>query len=206
MRQIPFVAYIRYKSSLDSDVKSYSFGLPNGYFVLDGDEYADIFAYSFEDITVGDPVPPKGIRESTLPTDVKAAKYFLEAMETIATVAEPSGSQQFTIRAAQLRRIPNPTDYPREVSIAGFVTDTNQNKPVYNKEVIRISGNQVWKGYNTDKWIDTPGSVTDNGVKSLKASMETAFATKLPSYISYMVDKIDYSGVLYGRNGFHFPR
>jgi len=94
---------------------------------------------------------------------------------------------------------------PAQLMLTGFVESSAENIQTYSNTQ-RISGGEVWSGPVQHSNDATPATTVDDEVKALKSAIESALATNMPPNAVYQVFRIDYSGIVYGDRGFHFPR
>lgn len=94
---------------------------------------------------------------------------------------------------------------PAQLQITGFYKSTATNLQPH-PTLERIHAGEVLNGPGAHSWDANPVTTIDNEVKALKAAMEGAITTALPGGVSFNIFRIDYSGVIYGDRGYHFPR
>lgn len=131
------------------------------------------------------------------------------------TVAEPGGGQQRSLLgsarggmsglARGLAVKPQMGEIPAQASITGFWDDSGKNLQPHPEKQVLHTGSAV-SGPGAHPWNSNPTSNTDTQVKSLKTAIENALTANLPSSVVFDVFRIEYSGVIYGDRGYHFPR
>lgn len=90
---------------------------------------------------------------------------------------------------------------PAQVMITGFYDVDSSNAQIYQEQQI-ISGNEIYTG--AAKASATHNPTTDAGVKALRNAIDAEFEAALNNVI-YSIFRIEYSGVIYGDRGYHFP-
>lgn len=130
-------------------------------------------------------------------------------------VAIPGGGQAQSFGATSLGGFSNYVngcavkpqfgENPAQLMLAGFYESNGSNAQPYSDKTV-ISGGSEQEGPGAHAYDDTPTSTIDNEVKTLKEAFETAITAALPDGVEYSIFRIEYSGIVYGQKGFHFPR
>lgn len=94
---------------------------------------------------------------------------------------------------------------PAQFMITGFYDNSSATNQQPHVVVQRISGGETYQGRVASAAENNPNSWVDNDVYTLKSAIETALSTSLPANLNAKVFRIDYSGVVYGDRGYHFP-
>ena len=89
--------------------------------------------------------------------------------------------------------------------ITGFYDNSSATNQQPHVVVQRISGGETYQGRVASAAENKPNNWVDNDVYALKSAIETALSTSLPANLNAKVFRIDYSGVVYGDRGYHFP-
>lgn len=148
----------------------------------------------------------------------KIANLVYESLEAISpdtvNIAIPGGGQHRSFSGKQKGGIggmvngtavkPRFGDFPAQLMLTGFYKSETQNLQPYS-ELERIHCGNVMYGPGEHSWDDTPTSTIDTEVSSLKLALETAIDAGIPGNIFYKIYRIDYSGIIYGNRGYHFP-
>ena len=93
---------------------------------------------------------------------------------------------------------------PAQFMITGFYDNSSATNQQPHVVVQRISGGETYEG-RVASVKNTPNSWVDNDVYTIKSVIESALSTSLPENFNAKVFRIDYSGVVYGDRGYHFP-
>lgn len=146
----------------------------------------------------------------------KIGALIFEGLEvsTILNIAEPGGGQHGSgggqgrsglsgmTRGTGVK--PQMGEVPAQASISGFYDANDLNvQPHPEKQLIHAG--EVVTGPGSAPWLNNPATATDSGVSGLKNELETRIAANLPSGVTFEIWRIDYSGVVYGDKGYHFP-
>lgn len=95
---------------------------------------------------------------------------------------------------------------PARASITGFYDATSENLQTYaDKQLISANTNYIGAG-GAHSQNDIPTSTVQAEVKALKALLVADLDAGLPSAVSYSIFRIEYSGIIWGNAGFHFPQ
>lgn len=101
--------------------------------------------------------------------------------------------------------VPQIGESPALVRLVGFYTSSALNiQPHPAKQLIHAG--ETLTGPGATPWENNPVSTVDTEVASLKSDLETDITAGLPGGIDFSVFRIDYSGVVYGDRGYHFPQ
>jgi hypothetical protein len=144
----------------------------------------------------------------------KIANSVYEAIEllsyaNIISIASPGGGQQSSSNG--MSSLKNGTavkpqfgETPAQLQITGFFNSVSKNIQPHS-ELKRIHAGDVVSGQNQHSWESNPSSNVNNEVAILKTALEASIADALPD-LTYKIFRIDYSGVIYGDRGYHFPQ
>lgn len=149
----------------------------------------------------------------------KIAGLVYGGLETIVpstiSIAKPGGGQQRSVGNTEYGGTsglvygcavkPQMGETPAQLQISGFYNSSAANIQPH-PELERIHAGEVLDGPGAHGWDINPVSTVDNEVKALKAAMEAAISPALPGSVTYSIYRIEYSGVIYGNRGYHFPR
>ncbi len=94
---------------------------------------------------------------------------------------------------------------PAQLMLTGFYESSLPNTPTHT-DIQRFSGGEVYTGPAAHPSTGGPATSVNIEVADLKSDIEQALATTMPAGAVYEVFRIDYSGVVYGDKGHHFPR
>lgn len=94
---------------------------------------------------------------------------------------------------------------PAQLMFTGFYQSSNANVSAYADHQL-FSGGEVYTGPGANTAMAVPTTTFANEVKALKTALETAVTAALPDGTAFEIFRIDYSGVVYGDKGYHFPR
>jgi hypothetical protein len=94
---------------------------------------------------------------------------------------------------------------PAQLKIAGFYLSTASNLQQY-ANTQRISAGVVYSGPDSHSNDGMPVATINNEAKTVRDTLRTAIAEALPAGTVFSIFKLDYSGVVYGDRGFHFPQ
>ena len=96
-------------------------------------------------------------------------------------------------------------DYPAQLMITGFYHSSSENLTT-NDEINIFSANQGNLGSLFAPHVNVPKSYINSEVKTLKTLLDSVIASpNLPLYANAKVHRLDYSGIIFGNRGFHFP-
>lgn len=94
---------------------------------------------------------------------------------------------------------------PAQLMITGFYVSSAENaQPYANTQ--RISGGTVYSGPAAHPYDAVPSATITTEVKALKSSITAAITDALPVGVEFSIFRIDYSGIVFGNGGFHFPQ
>lgn len=93
---------------------------------------------------------------------------------------------------------------PAQAMITGFYDANDQNSQPHPEKQL-IHAGETLTGPGASPSLENPASATDTGVSALRSVLETNLQANMPAGIIYEVFRIDYSGVIYGDRGYHFP-
>jgi hypothetical protein len=94
---------------------------------------------------------------------------------------------------------------PAQLMITGFYQSSAANiQPYANSQ--RISGGTVYSGPGAHTNDAIPVSTINSEVKTMKAAIKAAVTAGLPAGTTFQIFRIDYSGIVFGDKGFHFPQ
>ena len=100
--------------------------------------------------------------------------------------------------------VPQFGEKPALLMITGFYnSETLNSSPHENLQ--RIHAGEVVEGQAKHLYDSSPRPDIDDQVLDLKESVESAIATYAPSVSYAKVFRIDFSGIIYGDRGLHFP-
>ena len=142
----------------------------------------------------------------------KIANSVYEALESIVpdtiNIALPGGGQHSSSNGMSgltngMAVKPQFGETPAQLQITGFYKSTNKNTQPH-PELNRIHAGDNVTGQNQHSWESNPVSIQNSEVIALKSALETAIDNALPD-LNYKIFRIDYSGVIYGDRGYHFP-
>jgi len=146
----------------------------------------------------------------------KIATLMFEGLEasTSLNLAEPGGGQHQSLGGQGRSGMSGLTrgtgvkpqfgEAPAQAMITGFydANDAN-NQPHPEKQLIHAG--ETLTGPGATPWLQNPAAATDAGCAALRAELETRISANLPAGVSFEIFRIDYSGVVYGDKGYHFP-
>lgn len=149
----------------------------------------------------------------------KIASMAYEGLEalvpSVISIATPGGGQHTSIGGMQdgglggmtpgLAVKPQFGETPAQMSITGFYNTTNANVQP-QPTATRISGGEVFESSASQAWNNGPNAIIDTQVVALKSALDTAIGAALPSTVDYKIFRLDYSNVVYGDRGHHFPQ
>lgn len=96
-------------------------------------------------------------------------------------------------------------NFPAQLMITGFYKTYSDNNQT-NEQVSVFSANQVYTSAASAPSTNIPKSFINTEVASLKTILDAAIASpNLPVVSNAKVFRIDYSGVVFGDRGYHFP-
>ena len=93
---------------------------------------------------------------------------------------------------------------PAQMMITGFYKTSNANVQP-QPEAQRISGGELYEANASQGWNSGPASIINTQVSALKSSLESALGGALPAAVDFQIFRLDYSNVIYGDRGHHFP-
>ena len=93
---------------------------------------------------------------------------------------------------------------PAQLMITGLYQSSTQNVQPHPERTL-IHAGEVVTGPGAHAAEINPTSTISTEVADLKSKIETALTTAFPAGISYTVFRIDYSGIVFGDRGYHFP-
>jgi len=145
----------------------------------------------------------------------KIAVYLFEGLadnENL-SLANPSGGQQFngsgrakggnSSYAAGCGTIPKFGQAPAQLSLTGFYKSTSTNTSPHPVNQL-ISSGTTYEGNNAALWENNQNTTINSEVLALKTIFENAI-DELPGWVTVTVNRINYSGILFGNRGIHFP-
>lgn len=149
----------------------------------------------------------------------KIAQFIYEGVESYSpstiNVASPGGGQHRSFAGTDKAGfsglvngtavVPQFGNKPALAQITGFYKTESTNAFTYGN-VQRFNGGDIDSGPAPHANLVMPTTTIDTEVKALKTSLEAAINGSLPANYDYDVFRIDYSGVVYGDRGYHFPR
>lgn len=94
---------------------------------------------------------------------------------------------------------------PAQLQITGFYNSSSANSQPH-PELERIHAGEVLNGPGAHSWESNPTTTIDNEVKTLKSTLESAINSALPASVEFSIFRLEYSGVIFGDRGYHFPR
>lgn len=134
---------------------------------------------------------------------------------SILSLAAPGGGQHTSIGGMQNGGLGGMTpgfavkpqfgETPAQLMITGFYNTSNANVQP-QPTATRISGNEIYESSASQAWIGGPNSIIDTQAEDLINSLETSLDSSLPNSVGYSIFRLDYSNVIYGDRGRHFPR
>lgn len=149
----------------------------------------------------------------------KIAQWIYEGLETISTsiinIASPGGGQHRSYTGTDYAGlggyvngcaiVPQFGNKPALAQITGFYNSDSDNAATY-PDLMRFNAGDTVEGSVKHSYDANPTTVVDSQVKTLKTTLENAIVAALPSSYDFRIFRIDYSGVVYGDRGFHFPQ
>jgi hypothetical protein len=93
---------------------------------------------------------------------------------------------------------------PSLMSITGFYDTSNANIQPQPEQQL-ISGGEVYTASRNNSWTNNPTAIINSQAASLKIAIENAINARLPGSIEFEVYRLEYSGVIFGNRGYHFP-
>lgn len=143
----------------------------------------------------------------------KIAIFVYEGLETISpdyiNIAQPGGGQHRSYGGLSglsygCAMKPQFGDTPPQLQITGFYNSSSANiQPHSDVEIIHSGETRL--GNRSNSSLVGPVATIDNEVKALKSLLESAIFSALPGGVEFSIFRIDYSGVVYGDRGYHFP-
>ena len=134
--------------------------------------------------------------------------------EVLLNIASPGGGQQtsnggsggsgMSGMAAGMAVKPQLGETPAQTMITGFFNSSAANSQPHPEKMV-ISSGEIWEGPGATPWLQNPASATDTDAAACKAALESGIVAGLPVGIEYEIFRLDYSGVIYGDRGYHFP-
>jgi hypothetical protein len=94
---------------------------------------------------------------------------------------------------------------PAQLMLMGYYQSEAANSQTYADQQ-RISGGEIYTGPGQHSNDAMPSTTLNAEVKALKTALEAALTSGLPAGAEYSIFRLDYSGVVFGDKGFHFPR
>lgn len=95
---------------------------------------------------------------------------------------------------------------PAQLQLTGFYNVSADNSPPWSDEDLIHTNSAMSGQIGAHAWDATPQSTIDTEVLALKNALTVAIAAALPATIEFSIFRIDYSGIVYGDRGFHFPQ
>jgi len=104
--------------------------------------------------------------------------------------------------------VPQFGDAPPQVRITGFYTSSSANNQPHPDTTLVHAGQTLTRAGGAHPWETggNPTSTIETEVKALKTFLETNITAGLPSSITYKIFRIEYSGIVWGDRGHHFPK
>jgi hypothetical protein len=134
--------------------------------------------------------------------------------ESTIQVATPGGGQQTSasgFRAggtggmtAGTATKPQIGESPAQLMITGFYQSSAQNVQPHPERTL-IHAGEVVSGPGQHAAESNPTSTTATEVAALKTTLENVLDAAFPAGISYQIFRLDYSGIVWGDRGYHFP-
>jgi hypothetical protein len=93
---------------------------------------------------------------------------------------------------------------PAQLQITGFYNSSLENIQPHPEKTI-IHAGETLTGPGASPWNTNPQSQIDAEVVTLKGLLESAITGGLPGGTTYSIFRLDYSGIIYGDRGYHFP-
>jgi len=95
-------------------------------------------------------------------------------------------------------------NYPAQLMMTGFYNSDSENS-VTEPEIQILSANEVWTQSLAAKNVNIPSTFVNDEVKAIRAIIDPLIATYMPTYANAKVHRLEYSGIIFGDRGFHFP-
>ena len=148
----------------------------------------------------------------------KIATFIYNGLATLVpgtiVIAQPGGGQHRSTSGVESGAMgglvyggavkPQFGDLPALVQVTGFCVSNSLNSQPY-AELKTISAGQNFLGPMAHSWDANPSTTINNAVKALKSAIESAIASEMPSDVDFSVFRLEYSGIVFGDRGFHFP-
>lgn len=149
----------------------------------------------------------------------KIAGLVYTGLETLVpstlSIAQPGGGQQRSFGGTEYGGMsglvhgcavkPQFGQTPAQLQISGFYNSSAANIQPH-PELEYIHAGEVLDGPGSHPWDTNPVTTINNEVKALKSAMEAAIVSALPGSVTFDIFRIEYSGVMYGNRGYHFPQ
>lgn len=149
----------------------------------------------------------------------KIANLVYEGLKTISpstiNIAEPGGGQDRNFGGSVGAGLsgyaygtaakPQFGNFPAQLMFTGFHNVSEQNTQIHD-DIQRFNAGDVVEGAAVASNVNNPKTAMENNLKALKTALESAITAALPAGVTYKVYSIDYSGVVYGNKGYHFPQ
>jgi len=134
--------------------------------------------------------------------------------ESSINIAQPGGGQSSTSGNQENSGIgwmingcavkPQIGQNPAQLMITGFALSNSSNaQPHPEKQFIHT--NSTVTGPGSSPWQNNPTMIVNNEILTLKNTIEAAIVTALPANVQYEIFRLEYSGIVYGDKGYHFP-
>lgn len=164
-------------------------------------------------------IPFRGKRFEYVRDLQKIAKFVYDGLlsESTIQIATPGGGQQNSYGGTDFGAMgnlagacavkPQIGNSPAQLMITGFYHASADNA-VINPETMRFSGGDTYtSSVVANRCEANPISQVDNEVKILRSLIDAAIAgSDLPNGVTCTMFRLDYSGIVYGDRGYHFPR
>jgi len=147
----------------------------------------------------------------------KCAYLLYEELKTNSSInlADGGGGQQFNTsnggsigNSALVKGMavkPQIGETPAQLMITGFYDNNSSTNALPQPSLQRISGGEVYSGNVAAPAENKPNTWVDNDVYNLKGLIETAISNSVPAGFLAKIFRLEYSGVVYGDRGYHFP-
>lgn len=163
-------------------------------------------------------IPFRGKRFEYVRDLQKIAKFVYDGLlsESSIQIATPGGGQQNSYGGTDFGAMgnlagacavkPQIGNTPAQLMITGFYHATADNT-VIQPATMRFSGGDTYtSSVVASRCEANPISQVDNEVKTLRTLIDAAIAgSHLPHSITCTMFRLDYSGIVYGDRGYHFP-
>lgn len=94
---------------------------------------------------------------------------------------------------------------PAQLMLTGFYESAGKNIQPY-ADYTKFSGGEVYTGPGKHNNDAVPVAAVNTEVYTLRNALEAALTANLPDGAEYQIFRMEYSGIVYGDRGFHFPR